>query len=338
MGTLSPSELGWRLQLVRGAIWQEAATSGDAYADLLRGLPAKPGRPGAAGLWRSTTGAWVCADADLGRHVLTDERFGVRRADGTKPHLQILPVDEAGLGLEAADQRRIARVMEPLFSRETRVREHAEALLDGLGSAFDVITGYAEPLARRVLAEVLGWDADPAALAPLALVPDAMLTPPTLDQALALTAACRRLRGTPTRAGEDDVLAGKVAGSVLFLATAPTLLGNAVRSGEPYAVDQALRHYPPLRLLPRVAHRDVVLGDVLLEEGSEIVVRVTVPDGADLPEADRRYAMMLPLLRSTVTAGLAALHERCPRPLVHTTHWHARSPVTARLARLEVTG
>ncbi|MFC4001139.1 hypothetical protein ACFS2C_07730 [Prauserella oleivorans] len=347
MATLSRAEFGRRLQLVRASIWYEAL-AGDGYAGLLRGFAAQPPPPLPAmpGLSRSRLGAWICTDPAVAERILGDERFGVRRADGGKPHLQVLPLDETFLGAEPSAQRRIAELLGPELGavRADTVRRHADALLAGCGDEFELVGDVAEPLAVRVLAELFGLDGIAGELPALATALDALRTPPALADALALARASRALRDTLAATADGDLLAGRVLATVLVLATVPTLLGNAVRSpahaGDPASVvDGALHAHPPVRLLCRVAHTAADIAGTTVAAGEEVVVPVAAGRRAvGLLRAEPRWRMVEPLVRLLATTGLAALRARYPTARTQPPRWHPRSPVTARMAWLGVTG
>ncbi|MFD2396189.1 hypothetical protein ACFSVJ_04030 [Prauserella oleivorans] len=241
------------------------------------------------GLSRSRLGAWICTDPAVAERILGDERFGVRRADGGKPHLQVLPLDETFLGAEPSAQRRIAELLGPELGavRADTVRRHADALLAGCGDEFELVGDVAEPLAVRVLAELFGLDGIAGELPALATALDALRTPPALADALALARASRALRDTLAATADGDLLAGRVLATVLVLATVPTLLGNAVRSpahaGDPASVvDGALHAHPPVRLLCRVAHTAADIAGTTVAAGrrsSSRSLRAGAPSG-----------------------------------------------------------
>lgn len=346
MGTLTAAQLGHRLQLVRSLLWQESLT-GDEYASILLGFHAGPRSIAAEGLSRSRIGAWLCTDRLLAERVLAQPGFGLRRADGSKAHLQVMPFDEAFLHLEGDARGRATDAVQPLIADAAAaangevIRRHADSLLDTAGAVpRDLMADFAEPLAARVAAEV--FDTGPVDVhgGAVATIPDALSTPATLQSVLTATQTLRDLGAKWSRALTWDEVAGRVSALVLYLATAPTLIAHTARRTDvaaTAAVEEARREHPPLRLLSRVAHDDVELAGRRISAGEQVVVDTTaVQDGSDLAAADPAYAAVLPLVTLTAVVGSTALHRRRTDLAPARPMWHRRCPVTCRIARWEV--
>jgi len=356
LGTMTRDDLGMRLQTIRGAIWQEALV-GDRYAEVLRdfadlsgtGAQDGPGAPPdcAPPVTRSVLGAWLVRDAAVAREVLTDERFGFRRPDGHKAHLQIMPVTRSRLGVERVELRRMTGAARPLLGDEAlrahrpAIRGHAERLLRGIGAGpFDLVGDFARPLGRFALSEVLGlpggvrqtldehWDG-------LGLVPDGMATPQRLADALALSKAVKAVETALTGHNGDEDVAFSMVASVLYSATVSTAVARTATEAGP--LDEVLRRHPPMRLLARAAHTDVDLAGSRVRSGDQVVVLVAEAErqGPVLAE-DPQYSLVLPLVR--LTARVAAdtiLAEGTISPVGKPLR-RLRSPVTAALLRCPV--
>ncbi|SFB47881.1 Cytochrome P450 [Amycolatopsis marina] len=360
MGTLSRNELGRRLQAIRGVIWQEAL-AGDWFAELLRDYPARlstaPRGESRPSVSRSQLGAWMVRDPDVACRLLADERFGFRRADGGKAHLQVLPLPRAHLAQERAVQQAMVDAVRPVLGQAAlrrssgAVRRRAEQLLEGADTRteFDLLNAYAAPLATAVLADVLGLqDGQRAVLAGhqlgLGLVPDAMVSPQTLPDVLALSWATREVEELLAEHGASgDTLGGMMAASVLFLATAPTVIARSVAHrlsvGTDHGpVDGALLRWPPLRLLTRVAHTDVDVEGHRVATDEQVVVPVTATGAPDrLLAREPQYALIRPLLSMTVEFAVDTLLGRHPGlGLSGPPRRRGRSPVTGALSEMRV--
>ncbi|WP_133116344.1 hypothetical protein [Amycolatopsis antarctica] len=354
MATMTRDDLGQRLQTIRGAIWQESL-NGDRYALLLRDFTdltdatsSPEDRPVTSGddpaVTRSALGAWLIRDPAVARHVLADVRFGFRRPDGAKAHLQILPATRSRLNVERPELTRMIEAARPVLGAEAvpahrpAIRAHAEDLLrEADFTAFDLVTDYANPLARRVLSSVLGADAVIGEhWAGLGLVPDGTATPQRLADAVALSKALKHVEAAFAETDADpDVLAFRMAASVLFAATAPNVIARAAADGGP--VDAVLHAHPPLRLLSRVAHTEVDLAGTTVGAGEQVVVLVADAQAhGPVLDADPQYGLVLPLVRLTAEVATETLRAgrnvETGKPLRR-----LRSPVTGTLLRLPVT-
>jgi len=248
--TLSPSDLGWRLQTVRAAIWEASAT-GDPYALILRDLEddVSPWFAAAAArgpVHRSVTGSWVVTDPDLGAEVLRDSRLGRRRRDGSKALQQILPLDESRLD----DEREAVRLpalpaYEPVVAQVCAARP-----------------GSARELAVEVVSRLTGLSDLAGIWTDLAPALDALVTPQPLCTTLALTRALRELDGHPCTP---------------LIAIWAATLETAIR-----------RPGPAMWLHTRVAREELRLADAAVAPDEQVVVLGGLDDpghyfGAALP-------------------------------------------------------
>lgn len=311
---LSPGDLGWRLQVVRAAIWT-AAAAGDPYALLLRGQEDDPTpwlrRARARGpVHRSALTAWVVADPDLGADVLSDGRFGPRQADGSPHGLQILPLDEAGLNHESR----------PLPVDRADIQAACERILGGWGEGpHDLVADYARPVTEAVVALALDLSPDVRArLSPhwrgLGLALDALATPPALAPTRELYRAVRAARA----------LLDTPAPAVACAATMPTAVARAILG---------LPRRPPARLHARVAHEPLRLSTVDIAAGDQVVV---LDDGPSLIDvAGLHWTAAAPLLRlaTEVATSVFDLPVRPAGPAL----FARRAPVTGALLSVPVT-
>ncbi|EIE98543.1 cytochrome P450 family protein [Saccharomonospora glauca] len=343
--TLSESELGRRLHAIRGVFW-ELAVVGDPYADLLRGhvdpRSPEPAMSFPAPVTRSAVGTWVVTDPALAATVLTDRSFGHLRTDGRKARIQVLPLAEAGLRPGEADrdavEAALAATPEARPRWEAALAEHAPRVARALEGreVFDVLADYAVPLSRAVLAELAREAADVVErhFPDLARVPDALVTPQRLDDVLATTTAVRAAHAAWRVDHPPLPLA------ILYAATAPTAVAAAIGERLTAGPDaKSLRRRPPLRLLHRVAHHDMPLGEHRIAENDQVAVVVDDPAvHAAVSAADPWSRALAVLLDVTVEAALDALsgHRFALRSLSEPIR-RPRSPVTRRLVRWEVT-
>ncbi|MGW6603260.1 cytochrome P450 family protein [Streptomyces sp. NPDC055036] len=184
--TQSEDELGRRLLLARGFQWLHGA-EGDPYSLLLRAesddpqiLAQRIRERGA--LYRCGDNSWVTAHHAVGAAVLGDPRFGRRHPElagpqehgitlddllsGTVRLCHIVSLDEAFLHLERDDYTRLGRLLEPrlgggvLDLHRAGTERRARRLLDTAGAGpaggFDLVTGFARPLAVAAAADLLG--------------------------------------------------------------------------------------------------------------------------------------------------------------------------------------
>ncbi|MFJ4907012.1 P450-derived glycosyltransferase activator [Streptomyces sp. NPDC093249] len=319
ISTKTDSELGSELMTLRGMQWIYGIKD-DPYALLLRAESDDPHELGRRArehgpmMW-STAESWVTARYDTAAALLDDARFGVRypkpqAPDGEEasfawqvPALHdVLPLDDVFLALDREAYRRLRGVTEaavgtdPGFS--ARVSERAASLLDRLGDSFDLMTDFAQPLAARTLAGMLGTQVDPGRLAALcaraAPALDATLCPPRMPTARELITAATEIRdlvAAVTPGGPaDDLFASRtllaVAGvqlaADLTARTVSALLDSpdaaaAVREDPELVaagIRETVRHAPPVRLQKLFAYEDVEVAGVPLTAGAEVTVLV----------------------------------------------------------------
>ncbi|WHT21631.1 P450-derived glycosyltransferase activator [Crossiella sp. CA-258035] len=305
MSDRTPSQLGLHLQMTRGLQWH-FGTTGDPYALILRAQADDPTPFHAmvrerGVLHQSLLGAFVTADPDLGRTILTDPRLGLRKADGEPPVPQVLPLDETFLGLGAAGHARITERAANLLSEqavhihEPHVRRLAESRISKQDSRFDLVTDFAAPLAVDLTADLLGIpDADRAHFASLCadLRPtlDSLVCPQPLGPTRALLAA---LANVTKLLSDMGCTVPEARHAAVITATAgveigTTLLVNAVHAllarpeqwaklvGDPGlaadAVTETLRFDAPVQLHTRVALADTEFAGIEIPKDSQLVV------------------------------------------------------------------
>ncbi|MFD6227620.1 P450-derived glycosyltransferase activator [Streptomyces sp. NPDC060232] len=184
MATMNESELGRVLLTHRGVQWI-IGTKDDPYALLVRAAGDDPHRLGEqirerGPLYRSSAEAWVTAHHEVAAAALGDPRLSVRHPDADAaaapdeggqrepmpwevPALrEILPFDEVFLTAGRADCERVRELLEPLLGAKAleRWRPVAEGALrralDAAGGGFDLRAEVADPVAARIVAELLG--------------------------------------------------------------------------------------------------------------------------------------------------------------------------------------
>lgn len=283
--------LGWRMQLVRAAIW-EGAASADPYSHVLLDahddIDEVVGRLCAAGaVSASLTGTVVVTDPDVGCAVLIDPRFDMQGPDGVPAHQQVMRLPGAGfdrshpVGVgwrERIDHEAIARRAAVLFPRDARAH-----------GGFDLLAR-ARQLGAEVAAEQTGADAELLSAVLPHLVPalDAMMSPQRLIGAWNLLRAVSRLRVILRSAGRDpDADALTTSALVVWASTIDRAVatvveaaladpeGPIVRGALTESVDAAanvLAHDPPVRLHARVAQEPLELAGFTVAPGGQVVV------------------------------------------------------------------
>nr|BAP34747.1 cytochrome P450 [Streptomyces sp. ML694-90F3] len=340
------------------------------------------------------TASAVLADPRL---TVRDPRTARRRrrpftlgAGATAKH--VLAVDDTVFGLEKGDVERLGALAGPLLdggepqSVARGFRELA-AVPDG---PFDLITDFARPGTAAALAALFALpgevrDRYAALVGDTAPVLDALLCPPTLAATRALTAAYDQIAedvdrlvkdgGTPFGDGAPAadvralcllVLVGGAQLAVrLIHGTVTALLAEdgawaAVRDDPalvPAAVDETLRHDPPLRIVSRIAADDTEIAGLPVAAGDQVAVLLDaagrdpaaftepnrfLPGRADRAQppllADPAARLLTPLLRLLAFEAVTALAARAPRlaPAGPAIRW-LRTPVTGAVARCPVT-
>ncbi|MEU5884557.1 P450-derived glycosyltransferase activator [Spirillospora sp. NPDC047279] len=360
------SELGRRLQLIHAAQWL-SATQGDPYARLLLGHDADP-YPGyaevraAGALVASRDGVWVTARHRTGADLLAHPSLGVRRADGERSLEPIAPLEDTPLGAEREDLERLGKAAAagsvPLLGagaaeRYTALADQAcRRVLAGVGAEADLVPALAEALPAEVLADLCELTGpDRARLAEdcrwAGLAQDALLCPQSLASTRRMLAALDDLRdlyGVPRPVHGD---AGLLL-ALLGVRVAADLIAGAVRAlldhpwqwsklaADPWlaarAVNETLRHDPPVHLRSLVAHHDLEVDGVQITAGSRVVVLIggtgrdaeafTDPDTFELdrpagqgPALSPGFAheLVAPFARAVAEAALRALAGRFPR-------------------------
>ncbi|QNP70784.1 P450-derived glycosyltransferase activator [Streptomyces roseirectus] len=381
MKDLTDSELGGMMQLVRGTQWY-VGMFGDPYALLLRAQTDDPhphyelAREQGA-LHQNPLGSWVCAGYEPAARILADPRFDTRTADGGTPPQHVLALDDTFLGLDRAAHDRIREAPEAA-ERHREIAERVGAdLLDTLGTRFDLAADFATPFATGVLADLLAVPpADrpdfAAHCAALGNALDAEVCPQQLAPARALITAAGRLReqlAALTR--DEDALTAAMLAAVIGVQATSSLVSNAVlalladpalldevRADPgllPQAIDETLRHDPPVHLCPLVAREDVEIDGHLITADSQVVVLLAAanrdpkvfadPDRFDPhrvgPAALRgtaHHELVAPPAKAQAEAALRLLLDRLPRlrqdgPIVR----RRRAPVSRAIARFPVT-
>ncbi|MET9682324.1 cytochrome P450 family protein [Streptomyces coeruleorubidus] len=336
ISTKTDSELGPELMTLRGMQWIYGI-KGDPYALLLRAESDDPhelgrrARDHGALMW-STAESWVTARYSTAAAILNDPRFGVRYpklangADEANPWQvpamhDILPLDDVYLAMDREVYRRLREVTVAAVGTDfaARTAEQRETELERLGTAFDLMTDFAHPLAAGALAGVLGM-ADASRLAALcaatAPVLDTTVCPPRMATVRELITAARELRGLLAGPAPEDVTADRFAARMLLAVAGVHLAANlttrtvsalldrpdvwtAVREDPELsaaAVRETVRHTPPVRLQKLFAYEDVELAGTLVPAGAEVTVLVeaaqrdpdafTNPDRFELSRTD----------------------------------------------------
>ncbi|MBG6090554.1 P450-derived glycosyltransferase activator [Actinomadura viridis] len=327
---MTVGELGRVLLTLRGYQWV-LGTTGDPYALLLR---AEGGDPHALGrqvrergdLYQSITTAWVTADHAFATAALADPRLAPRpvRSPGEPddlpgdgdpmpweipPLYRAFPMDAAYLDGERADHARLLDAAAPLLGTEAVERHRPEAAgiceraLKTSPPEFDLMTGYARPVAAAVTAAVLGLPPDQhdrfaALCAGTAGALDATFVPPHLSVARELTASVSALRELLAEfvdaerrvADRADALAAGCFTAVVGAEALANLICNALGllferaelrerlHDDPGAatqvIEETLRFDPPVRMQRLYAPEDIQVAGRDLTTGSELVVLV----------------------------------------------------------------
>ncbi|MFB9904177.1 cytochrome P450 family protein [Allokutzneria oryzae] len=374
MSTLTDSELGGMMQLVRGTQWY-VGMFGDAYALVLRGQADDPSPFYAAarerGMHQNLLGTWVVAGHELGRQILADPRFGVRKADGTPAAQQVLPLENSYLGLDAADRERLLRQAAAEFGPDAVGRHRAvaegvcEQLLGAIDGPFDLVGDFAFPVAVRTLAQLLGIEDDErfaGYCAAVGIAQDALLSPQRLAPARELVDALDGLGEQLRESGKHgDSLAAAVLLVVHGVPAVTSLVTNAVLAlGDqrpdpalaPKVVAETLRFDPPEHVRTVVAHTDVEIGGNTVAADSQVAVLLAAanrdpevyadPDHFDIhrqgpdPLAPQGE-LAAPLARFTAEAALSTLLTTFPTFSVEAPVLRRRrSPVTRGVLRATV--
>ncbi|MFD7395844.1 P450-derived glycosyltransferase activator [Streptomyces virginiae] len=319
ISTKTDSELGSELMTLRGMQWIYGIKD-DPYALLLRAESDDPHELGRRArehgplMW-STAESWVTARYATAAALLGDARFGVRHPKPQAPDSaetsfawqlpalhDVLPLDDVFLALDREAYRRLRGVTLAAVGTDSgfsaRVAERATALLDRLGDSFDLMTDFAQPLAARTLAGMLGTGVDPGRLAALctqaAPALDATLCPPRMSTARELITAATEIRDliaavTPGGPADDlfasrmllavagvQLAANLTARTVSALLDAPDAAAAVREDPELVAagVRETVRHAPPVRLQKLFAYEDVEVAGVPLAAGAEVTVLV----------------------------------------------------------------
>jgi hypothetical protein len=345
--------LGWRMQLVRAAIWEASAT-GDDYTRLLLGpgddateaaIVEAIGRRGA--ISRSVAGTLVVCDRSLSFDVLGDARFGRRGPDGAPSPLQVLELP--GSGLDADDP---AGEPWPTPDRDTLARLAGRVVTAWRASppvASRDAVALVRTLAVDVVSHITGVDAGVLASVWPRLTPalDARLSPQRLDDAWDVLRATSHLRLILREAGTDPDAAPLRIGTLLVWAStlersllgALGAAGASGASGASGAADTA-GSAPAIRLHPRVASTDTILGGLEVSAGDQVVVLDTGSDAQEdhslLRAAGGPEAAAAGLLEAIPTALVDVFRDRSERPVVHVDVFAQRSPVARRVVAASV--
>nr|WP_202469994.1 cytochrome P450 [Streptomyces sp. SID2888] len=335
--------LGRRIQLRQGLVWL-AATQGDPYAALLRGLDSEPHGHwralAAEPLSRSATGDWVTA------------RHAVAHAVRSEPALRGQPLLE---GLDGIDEGSASRTETEVAGHAARAWDRVTARAADAAGVLDVVA-VARRAAVGTLARAWGLDdaGERAAHSAVELTAGA-LDAPFYPQSLAVTrriaggaAALRALapvgsRGLAFAMAGVPMATGLVAEAVVHcsaLAAGPDGAGvwERLRQEPEYGarvVMETLRLAAPAQLHAAVADAPCDLAGLRIDAGDRVVVLVgaanrdpeafTDPDRFDPGRAREESApVLLPgLIRTPVLAfavecareGLCRLAARRPGPV-----------------------
>ncbi|MER7746552.1 P450-derived glycosyltransferase activator [Streptomyces bacillaris] len=346
-------------------------------------------------MW-SMADAWVTASHGTAAALLKDPRFGVRypvSADGADgepayewqlPALhKVLPLDEVYLAQERSEYRKLTSLARTAVGTDfaAEVTERCEDVLRRQDGAFDFMTDVAHPVAAASVAALLGlppagrehfvrWSVDTAPAL------DATVCPPRTPTARAMISAVEQVGALLDTAGEgsgtdDRALAGlfAVAGVQTAADTAARTVSLLLDHPESWArvrqepgraadaVQEALRHSPPVRMVKLFAYEDVELGGQPIEAGHDVVVLVEAaqrdpevfpdPDRFDLDRpvgaslltfTDELFTGPLePLVRPLATAVVATAVARLPELRRSGAELRRlRSPVTGGVLHLPV--
>lgn len=342
------AELGWRLQLVRAAIWESSAT-GDDYARVLLDAhddadavrQAMLGRPVVA----SVTGAIVVSDPEVAIRVLADDAFRMHDGEGRPALLQAMQLPGAGLERHGAQPGTWLPI--DVDGVEAAAEE---ALAAGRGRRADAdLLVVARSAAAHAMADGLGTDVGMlhAVLPDLAPALDALLSPQRLDVAWRLLRAVSRLRMLMRDLPVDpDEVTLTTSSAVVWAALAEVAALTAVEAaladrdgplavGDPgeseAAAASVLARRPPMACHARVALEDAVLGEHAVRPGDQVVV-LDAGVGGMLAAAGGPYLQVgqqLPAFAATVARAVVRTAPVGARLDVVRSR---RSPVTRRPA------
>nr|AHA81981.1 Arm11 [uncultured bacterium] len=368
MAIQTDTELGRSLLTERSMQWLYAH-GGDPYALLLRAEGDDRGALASrirelGPVYRSRTGAWVTGSHRLGVEILSDPRLADRVPDHL-PDTHLLRQCAALPSLSAAARDRL-RARAELKPRADVAERVCADTVGRVGGGFDLVGDllrpavvslvgdlFAVPRAER---EVLRRGCGSAAIAL-----DATFCPPRLAPARALMNAVEGLRALfRGLAGPDgDLPAAGMLACVVGVEVSVNVVANGMLAlldrpaqwrllgGEPElahrAVEETLRHDPPIRLVSRIACEDLELAGQPIDAGDEVVVFVDSAnrDPAEHPDPDRfdlsgpagdhlslsggpYLDLVAPLARTAAAAVLRVVAARLP-------HLRRTGPVVRRL-------
>ncbi|MGV9249510.1 cytochrome P450 family protein [Streptomyces sp. NPDC003710] len=392
---IDDGELGRMLLTLRGFQWVYGVKD-DPYALLLRAAEDDPQMLGRevrrrGALYRSVADAWVTADHTVAERLLADPRMSHRRMRPVPAELvlpddpmpwdvppldDVLPLDRARLDLPRADYEALRGLVRPAGA-DGRAEEAWRRALDGRAGPFDLLADVAHPLAAAGVAELIGLPAGSRPrLEVLArdtrMALDAVLCPPRLETALALTAAIERIEDLVRPLPLDttaavllavlgvSVTADLVCGVVDALLEHPRQYGLLRKDPglAAQAVEEGLRHSPPVRLLRLIAQEAADIEGCPVGAGESVVVLVeaankdprvwTDPGRYDLSRTDSARhltfgagtpaSVVEPAARAHAVAAVTAIASM-PTELrrAGVPRRRPRSPVTRGLLGLPVT-
>lgn len=353
--------LGWRMQLVRAAIWEGAAT-GDAYLRLLCDAdddpdPALRDLVAAGPVHRSLADNTVVLDPDVGRAALADARLGTRTADGGRAHLQVL--DLPGAHVDTPEPAGSPWPLPAADRLDGVVRRAVGEWRGARGPAGADLVGLAREVAVRVVADVTGTSPGVLGLLwpRLATALDALLSPQRLDDAWELRRAVPMLRLLLREAGTDpEEEAVRVGATVVWASVLETAVLTAVGAAaadaatwsrcaaEPDAPSdvaaqvtaRAFVDRPPVRLVARVAQEDLEVGGLPVAAGEQVVVVDAGgwPACGLMTAAGGAHAAAAGLVAPVAAATLRALTPLVDPGRVGAPVRARRSPVVGRVVQL----
>jgi P450-derived glycosyltransferase activator len=307
----------------------------------------------------------------------------------TQKFCHVLPLEPLALNLSRADYQRLGRLAEPVLgtrsleAHSATVRRICEAALIGLDDEFDLMRDFAAPTAARTAALLLGVppqeeDTFADACSALGGAMDATLCVPAAVTAKRMAEALHRAESMVARL--DDVLvrhpsatatdvkavcvlmmsAGVELAAVTLCSAMSALLANpdqwSLLRGDPglagAAVEEALRHQPPVRLQSFVAQCDVKLGGQPVSADSQVVLAIEAanrdpavysdPATFDLTRLEpphlsladwRHTALVAPLVRLYTATALTAFATGLPSvSAAGAPVRRPRSPIVRRVA------
>ncbi|WNM31383.1 P450-derived glycosyltransferase activator [Streptomyces sp. Li-HN-5-11] len=395
MAKIDDGELGRILLTLRGFQWVYGVKD-DPYALLLRAGGEDPHVLGRevrdrGALYRSVAGTWVTADHATAERLLADPRLSHRRMRPVPAQLVLpddpmpwdvppledaLPLDRARLDRGRAEYEALRGLVRPTTA-DGRAEVAWRRALDGTAGPFDLLADVAHPLAAAGVAELIGLPAGSRPrLAALAwdtrMALDAVLCPPRLETALRLTAAIEQIeelvRPLPldTTAAVVHAVVGVSVTADLVCGVVDALLGHPgqydLLRKEPglaaQAVEEGLRHSPPVRVLRLIAQEAAEIEGCPIEAGESVVVLVEAankdprlwpdPGRYDLSRtnsgrhlafaAGTPASVVEPAVRTHAVAAVTAIASMPARlRRAGTSHRRFRSPVTGGFLALPVT-